>query len=49
MKAKYYRREQGETGTTCARMNANEGTVLREAWSDRSTYIRKSEREDNER
>jgi hypothetical protein len=34
MKAKYYRRGQGETGTTCVTMNANEGTVLREAWSD---------------
>jgi hypothetical protein len=29
---------QEETGTTCAAMNENEGTVFREAWSDGSTY-----------
>jgi hypothetical protein len=38
MKAKYYRRGQGETGITCATMNENEGTVFREAWPDGSTY-----------
>jgi hypothetical protein len=38
MKVMYYQWGQGEMGTTCAIMNVYEGTVLREAWSDGSTY-----------
>jgi hypothetical protein len=41
MKAKYYPRGQGETGTTCATMNAYKGTILRETRSDGSTYKEK--------